>query len=157
MNRQTLKIYVFYCANSLDPQELLCLRDKLQDDTLRELRLPCSGKVTVPYLVKAFETGADGLVIVTCKQDECRRIEGNMRAQKRAQAVDSLLEEIGLGPGRIAVIQRTDAGAEQIIEDIETFCRKIRNMPQDYVELQSSPDNNDISAMPVPEHQETTP
>lgn len=157
MNRQTLKIYVFYCANSLDPQELLCLRDKLQDDTLRELRLPCSGKVTVPYLVKAFETGADGLVIVTCKRDECRRIEGNMRAQKRAQAVDSLLEEIGLGTGRIAVIQRTDAGAEQIIEDIETFCRKVRNMPQDYVELQSSPDNNDISAMPVPEHQETTP
>ena len=157
MNRQTLKIYVFYCANSLDPQELLCLRDKLQDDTLRELRLPCSGKVTVPYLVKAFETGADGLVIVTCKRDECRRIEGNMRAQKRAQAVDSLLVEIGLGTGRIAVIQRTDAGAEQIIEDIETFCRKVRNMPQDYVELQSSPDNNDISAMPVPEHQETTP
>jgi coenzyme F420-reducing hydrogenase delta subunit len=157
MDRRTLKIYIFYCANSIEPQELMRLGDKLQGDTVRQIRLPCSGKVTVPYLVKAFETGADGLVIVTCKRDECRRLEGNMRAQKRAQAVDSLLEEVGLGPGRIAVIQRTDAGTEQIIEDIETFCRKIRSMPQDYVELQPSPDNNDISAMPVPEHQETTP
>jgi coenzyme F420-reducing hydrogenase delta subunit len=133
------------------------LGDKLQDDAVRQIRLPCSGKVTIPYLVKAFETGADGLAIVTCKRDECRHLEGNMRAQKRAQAVDSLLEEVGMGSGRIAVIQLTDAGVEQIIEDVEAFCRKIRSMPQDYVGLQRSPNNNGVSTMPVPEHQETTP
>ena len=142
MDGQTLKIFIFYCANSLDPQEFIRFHDKLQGDTFKEIRLPCSGKVNIPYLVKAFETGADGVVIVTCKQDECRHVEGNKRAKKRTQAVDSLLEEVGLGSGRITVIQMKDSGVDQIIEDIEAFCTKVRSMPPSYIEVQTTPISN---------------
>ncbi|MBN2315903.1 MAG: hydrogenase iron-sulfur subunit [Sedimentisphaerales bacterium] len=93
-------LYFFYCANSLEPQDLVHFHNQLKGENFKSVCLPCSGKVNIPYMVKAFETGTDGVVIVTCKQDECRHIEGNKRAQKRAQAVDSLLEEIGLGAGR---------------------------------------------------------
>lgn len=155
MDDQTLNVYIFYCANSLDREELIRLRDRLQSDTVREIRLPCSGKVNIPYLVKAFESGADGVVIVTCKQDECRHLEGNMRAQKRAQAVDSLLEEIGMGKGRIAVVQLKDAGVEQIIEDIQEFCTKVRSMSQPYAGLQALSDRSSVSASNVHDHQET--
>ncbi|OHB77536.1 MAG: hypothetical protein A2Z25_15675 [Planctomycetes bacterium RBG_16_55_9] len=133
-----MNVYVFYCANSLDLEEMNRLRDRLRGDTFREIRLPCSGKVNVPYLVKAFEAGADGVAIVACKQGECRHVEGNMRAQKRAQAVDSLLEEVGLGTGRIAVIQMKDSGVEQVIADIEEFCTKVRNMPVPYPALRTA-------------------
>jgi coenzyme F420-reducing hydrogenase delta subunit len=150
-------MYVFYCANSLDREEMTCFRDKLQGDTIREIRLPCSGKVNIPYLVKAFESGADGVVIVTCRLDECRHLEGNMRAQKRAQAVDSLLEEVGLGKGRIAVVQHKDAGVEQIIEDIEEFCTKVRSMPQFCTEIPTIPGSNNPSTSHVHDHQETAP
>ena len=155
MDRSTSKINVFYCANSLDGEEILRFQAKLQEDTFKEIRLPCSGKVNIPYLVKAFEAGADGLVIVTCKQDECRHLEGNMRAQKRAQAVDSLLEEIGLGPGHITVVQLTDDGVEQVIKDIEDFCTRVRSMPQSYHERQKLPDTSDVSKSPVHDPQET--
>ena len=63
--------------------------------TVKTIGLPCSGKVDVPYLLKALETGADGVVIVACKKKECRHLEGSLRAHKRAEAVESLLEEIG--------------------------------------------------------------
>ena len=66
---------------------------------------PVPGKVDIPYLIKAFETGADGVVIVTCKKNECRHFEGNLRAHKRAEAVESLLEEIGMSAGRMAVVE----------------------------------------------------
>lgn len=157
MNGRTLNMYIFYCANSLDREELTRLRGRLQGDTLREIRLPCSGKVTIPYLVKAFESGADGVVIVTCKQNECRHLEGNMRAQKRAQVVDSLLEEVGLGKGRIAVVRLQDTGVEQIIEDIQEFCTKVRGMSQPYAGLQTLPNSNDVSTSNVHDHQETAP
>lgn len=157
MDRRALKTYVFYCANSLAGEEMLRIRAGLQDNTIKEIRLPCSGKVNIPYLVKAFEAGADGVVIVTCKQDECRHIEGNMRAQKRAQAVDSLIEEIGLGPGRITVVQLKDAGVEQVIEDIDEFCMKVRSMPQSYIEPQTMPDTSNVSASHIHNHQEAAP
>jgi coenzyme F420-reducing hydrogenase delta subunit len=155
MDRSILKINVFYCANSLEGEQMLRFQARLQEDTFKEIRLPCSGKVNIPYLVKAFEAGADGLVIVTCKVDECHHLEGNMRAQKRAQAVDALLDEIGLGPGRITVVQLTDAGVEQVIKDIEEFCTRVRSMPPSYDERQTLPDTSDVSTSPVRDPQET--
>jgi coenzyme F420-reducing hydrogenase delta subunit len=104
MENKTLKIYLFYCSNSLDARELSQCRDELKDHHLKEISLPCSGKLDIPYLVKAFETGADGVLIITCEIGQCRHLEGNMRAEKRSEAVNSLLEEIGAGTGRIAVI-----------------------------------------------------
>jgi coenzyme F420-reducing hydrogenase delta subunit len=129
MNNQGLKMYVFYCSNSLE-QDQLAGFSGLDGITVKTIGLPCSGKVDIPYLVKAFETGADGVVIVTCKQNECRHLEGNMRAQKRAEAVESLLEEIGMGKGRMAVINLKEDDPEQILGEIKDFFDKVRNLPQ---------------------------
>jgi len=82
-------------------------------------------------LIKAFETGADGAILVTCMRGECKYLEGNLRAHRRAQAVDSLLEEIGLGKGRMVVIQqKEDGGVEHIIDEIENLSASIRILSQ---------------------------
>ena len=123
-----MKICVLYCSNSLKREDLALYVSKVQDDELTTISLPCSGKVDIPYMVKAFETGADGVVIITCPEGECHNLEGNMRAQKRTQAVDSLLEEIGLGKGCITVVRLKDDDAEQVMEEINQFRTKIRHL-----------------------------
>ena len=128
MKNRALKIYLFYCSNSLGAKELSQCRDELKDHQLKVISLPCSGKVDVPYLVKAFETGADGVVIVTCELGQCRHLEGNMRAEKRAEAVDSLLEEIGTGTGRITAIHINEGKIEQTISEIRKFCARINQV-----------------------------
>jgi len=125
MKNRALKIYLFYCSNSLDAKGLSQCRDELKDHQLKVIGLPCSGKIDVPYLVKAFETGADGVVIVTCELGQCRHLEGNMRAEKRAEAVDSLLDEIGAGTGRIAAIHLKEGDIEQTVGEIRKFCARI--------------------------------
>jgi coenzyme F420-reducing hydrogenase delta subunit len=125
MNDRALKIYLFYCSNSLDENELSLCRNELTDHQLKTISLPCSGKVDIPYLVKAFETGADGIVIITCELGQCRHLEGNMRAEKRAEAVDSLLEEIGTGTGYITAIHVKDRRIEETIDEIKKFCTRI--------------------------------
>lgn len=57
---------------------------KLDGVIIKTISLPCSGKIDIPYLVKAFETGADSAVIVTCKKGECKHLEGNLRGQKKS-------------------------------------------------------------------------
>ena len=125
MNGRALKIYLFYCSNSLDGNELSLCCDALKNHQLKTISLPCSGKVDIPYMVKAFETGADGIVIVTCGLGQCRHLEGNMRAEKRTQAVDSLLDEIGTGTGHIATIHIKEGRIEQTIGEIKKFCARI--------------------------------
>ena len=124
MNSHHLKIYLFCCSSSFDPMELL-EGHREDGDELKAIPLPCSGKIDILYLTKAFETGADGVAVITCKQGECRYLEGNLRARKRAEAVDALLEETGLGKGRIVVIQMTDGGIEQVYREVADFRLRI--------------------------------
>jgi len=124
---QIPQIYLFHCATGYDQKELMrsCSR---QDDEIRMVSLPCSGKLDILYLTKAFDTGADGAVIMICSEGECRYMEGNMRARKRVEAVDELLREAGLGKGRTRVIQMDDEGIAGAIHKLEDFRLQIRTM-----------------------------
>ena len=137
MNNKALKMYVFYCSNGIEPEQMASGVSKLDGVEVKTISLPCSGKIDIPYLVKAFETGADGAVIVTCKQNECKHLEGNLRANKRAEAVESLLEEIGMTKGRMSVIMLKDGGVEQAFTEIKSFVDKVKKLPQS----QKSPAN----------------
>jgi F420-non-reducing hydrogenase iron-sulfur subunit len=128
MSQRPLKIYIFCCTNSIDLEEMSAYCREAGEDHLKIVGLPCSGKIDVPYLIKAFETGADGAVIVTCKVGECTYLEGNLRAVKRAEAVDKLLEEIGYGSGRMEVIQLSE-GPEQILREVAAFREKVKALP----------------------------
>lgn len=114
-----MKICILYCSNSLEGMDLERHTRDFQDVEFNLISLPCSGKVDIPYMVKAFETGADGVLVITCPQGECHNLEGNLRAQKRALAVNTLLDEIGLGQGRIKLIKFQEGDTEKIIREIE--------------------------------------
>jgi F420-non-reducing hydrogenase iron-sulfur subunit len=114
-----MNIYIFYCSNCLDANALRQSLGSNGNDEVKTVSLPCSGKVNLLYLLKAFEQGADGVMLVTCGQNECHFLEGNLRAKKRAEAVDSMLEEIGLGKGRMTVIQKNNEGIAQITTALE--------------------------------------
>jgi coenzyme F420-reducing hydrogenase delta subunit len=119
MVKRTPTIHLFYCANSMTEAELQGLRTRLGVEGLKMLSLPCSGKATIPYLLKAFEKGADRVVLCTCPEPQCKHLEGNLRASKRAEAVDGLLDEIGFGKGRVVVMTKEQGQSEKLIDVIQ--------------------------------------
>ena len=128
MTNKPVKLYLFYCANCLDADALRHSGDEMGTDELTTISLPCSGKVNLRYMLKAFEKGADGVLLSTCRLGNCKFLEGNLRAQNRAEAVDALLEETGLGRGRMRVIRLNgDGGIDQVVEEIKSLSESIRN------------------------------
>jgi coenzyme F420-reducing hydrogenase delta subunit len=121
-----LKTHIFYCSNNLEAGQLADLCSALPGVSIKTIGLPCSGKVDIPYFMKAFETGADGVVVVACPKDECRNFEGSARAHKRAEAVEALLEEIGAGAGRMAVFECGKGDAGKVAGDIRQFVGQLR-------------------------------
>jgi coenzyme F420-reducing hydrogenase delta subunit len=124
MNNKRVNICVFCCATGYDQSQLIQHLGHY-GNSVKLISLPCSGKLDILYLVKAFETGADGVAVMMCKEGECRYLEGNMRAKKRAQAVEELLKETGISAGRVAVIQMDDGGFEPKMRELEAFYSKI--------------------------------
>ena len=105
MTATPMQIQLFYCSNSLTSSELTLMLSRFQGAQVRATSLPCSGKIDQPYLLKAFETGVDAVLMATCGEGTCRFLEGNLRARKRVESTDDLLDEIGLGRGRITAVQ----------------------------------------------------
>ncbi len=122
-----VRLSVFYCANSFDADTLGRKLVAEKGDEYTMISLPCSGKADLLYLLKAFEKGADGLVLLTCPKNECRYLEGNLRAPRRAEQVNLLLEETGFEDDRVMVINTggdMDATAAKVAE----FRDAIRSM-----------------------------
>ncbi len=69
--------------------------------SIKIIRVPCSGKVDVMYLLRAIQKGADGAYIVGCLEGTCHFNEGNFRARERVEHVQKLLEEVGIEGDRV--------------------------------------------------------
>lgn len=63
--------------------------------------VPCSGRVDDLFILKAFESGADGVYVAGCEEGSCHFVSGNLRAKKRVAALKKLLSEIGIEPERL--------------------------------------------------------
>jgi len=84
------------------------------------------------FLLRAFEAGADAVVVMVCPEGQCRYLEGNIRARKRVGWVKKLLDEIELD-GRRLSIHPVNSG------DIEQADRIVRQVSAALDELGLSP------------------
>jgi F420-non-reducing hydrogenase iron-sulfur subunit len=76
---------------------------------VRVLRLPCTGKIEVNFLLTAFEHGVDGVMVAGCLEGGCHFQEGNLRARRRVERAKELLAEIGLEPERLEMFNLSSA------------------------------------------------
>lgn len=106
-------------AQSLEPQ--------LQKD-LRLVKIPCSGKIDVIYLLKALEQGAEGIMLFACHKDNCRYVWGNERAEKRKEQVRKLLEDIGIEGERVEFVHVAANQGNQFNAAVRSMAEKIRQL-----------------------------
>jgi len=114
------KITLFHCINAFDDTDELFLTGK---DTceIQTVKMPCSSMVKDVFLLRAFEAGADGVIVLVCPEGQCRFLEGNIRAKKRVAWVRNLLDEIGLNGLRLSLSNISSGDkitAGQIIDNV---------------------------------------
>jgi F420-non-reducing hydrogenase iron-sulfur subunit len=100
------KIAIFFCQVIDAKQDVnRRLLEEEHGTRISFFPLPCSGRIEPLHLMRALESGADKVYLVTCPEDACRYGKGNIRARKRLNYVQGLIEEIGLKKDRLEIIQ----------------------------------------------------
>jgi coenzyme F420-reducing hydrogenase delta subunit len=84
--------------------------------SIRIIRLPCTGKLEVNYIMNAFERGADGVLVAGCLEGGCHFLEGNLRAKKRVLRAKELLAEAGIEPDRLEMYNLSSAEGTRFAE-----------------------------------------
>jgi coenzyme F420-reducing hydrogenase delta subunit/ferredoxin len=69
--------------------------------SVRAIRVPCTGRIDPLLIVKAFEQGADGVVVSGCHPGDCHYVQGNLVARRRFTAMRALMEFLGLDARRL--------------------------------------------------------
>lgn len=90
------------------------------------IRLPCTGRLDSLYLLKAFEVGADGVMVAGCLEGSCHFITGNLRAKKRVLAVKNLLERLGIEKERLEFFNLSSAQGERFAQIAREMTERIR-------------------------------
>ncbi len=109
------RIAVFHCFTALNDTASL----EGGDYEIQGIKMPCSSISREVFLLRAFEAGADAVVVLVCPVDSCRYVQGNLRTAKRVARVKKLLDEIGIDGRRLNmfnIVQGDEAAARRIIE-----------------------------------------
>ena len=86
---------------------------------VRIVRVMCSGMVHPNLVMDAFTKGADGVMICGCHPGDCHYIDGNLKAEKRVEAIKLLLEDFGLEQERFR-LDWVSAGAQSLQGGVRT-------------------------------------
>jgi F420-non-reducing hydrogenase iron-sulfur subunit len=93
---------------------------------VKVVKLPCTGRIDVLTMLKAFEAGADGIYIAGCLEGECHFLKGNLRAKKRMQYLKKLLAEVGLEPERAEMFNLSSAQGQRFAAIANDMTEQIR-------------------------------
>lgn len=93
---------------------------------LRAIRVPCSGRVSPELVMKAFDEGADGVLVLGCHIGECHYDTGNHRAAKRLPLLDTLMSMVGLEPERLHLDWVSASEGERFSRITTEYVEKVR-------------------------------
>ena len=100
--RDDICLVAFCCENSaFDSARIASLTALPLPDGLQLVRVPCAGRVDLQYVLKALESGADGVMVMGCHDESCKSVRGNRLAKKRTEIIGEALVGAGLEKDRL--------------------------------------------------------
>jgi coenzyme F420-reducing hydrogenase delta subunit/ferredoxin len=95
---------------------------------IRAVRVPCSGRVSPELIMRTFDQGADGVLVLGCHLGECHYESGNHRTAKRLPVLKALLQFAGLEPERLRLDWVSASEGERFSRIVTEFCDEVRQL-----------------------------
>jgi len=95
---------------------------------VRTVRVMCSGMVDPIFVLRALETGFDGVLIAGCHFGDCHYVSGNVKAQERVETIRRLLHMLGLEDERLKLEWISAAEGGIFAETIEKYVVQLKEL-----------------------------
>ncbi len=102
---------------------------------IKIILVPCTAKVDIIHILRSFEKGADGVYIVGCLEGSCQFINGNIRARKRVEQAQTLLDKIGVNGERVQMYNLSAGEGTLFAKFAVEMDEKIRELGPNPVKL----------------------
>lgn len=92
------------------------------------IKVMCSGRVDPQFVMKAFEKGADGVIILACHPGDCHYKEGNYRAVQRHRMLLRLLGQMGIDKNRCRFDYVSAGEGDRFVRVITEMVETVRGL-----------------------------
>ena len=94
------------------------------------IRVMCSGGIDPVFILKAFERGADGILVSGCHPNDCHYNAGNFHARRRWEFFDSLLKFLGIEEGRLQFSWVSASEGKKFVDVVTKVTNDVKAMGQ---------------------------
>jgi len=93
---------------------------------VRTVRVMCSSRINPSFVIRAFQLGADGVLVGGCHPGDCHYGTGNLYARRKLAITRKLLEFAGMEPGRFRVEWISASEGNKYAEVVESFTNDLK-------------------------------
>lgn len=91
----------------------------------RPLKMDCVGQIGSSVILKAFEKGADGVMLVGCSPEECHYEFGSRRAEELFKEVHKLIKLLGFREEQLEFHQVHTGEGAALVEKVQAFVERL--------------------------------
>lgn len=136
---QKTKIVAFCCHYCAYAAADLAGSMRLQyPSDIRIVRTPCTGRLEVEFFLKAFEMGADAVIVAGCEEGSCHFKDGNIIAKRRVKSTALLLSEAGIEPERLRMVNVSAGNAPLFVKSMREMAETINQIGKLQIAVVSS-------------------
>ena len=95
---------------------------------VRLIRMMCSGRLDPTFVLRAFSSGADGVMITGCHPGECHYMEQNYKALRRFLLLRRVLKGMGIEPERVKLVWASAAEGARFASETTLFVEEVRKL-----------------------------
>jgi len=92
---------------------------------VRLVRVMCLGWLHLGFVLKAFELGADGVMLLGCPADDCHYESGMASAKEVFTEARKVLNLLGIDPKRLALVEVPLGRGDFLARKVSTFVKYI--------------------------------
>ncbi len=92
------------------------------------IRVPCSCRVNPMFILRAFQKGADGVIICGCHPGDCHYTSGNYYTRRRITLLYSMLDFLGIERNRTRLEWVSAAEGAKFAATMQQFTEDVRKL-----------------------------
>ncbi|MCB2227568.1 MAG: hydrogenase iron-sulfur subunit [Desulfarculaceae bacterium] len=92
------------------------------------MRVMCIGRINQALILKAFEYGADGVIVLECEDADCRYGPGPELGHSNVARVRRLLHYLGIGQKRLKEMTFQADQKQELVDALWDFAAHIEKM-----------------------------
>jgi len=96
---------------------------------IRIIRIMCSGRVDPIFILEAFKSGVDGVLVAGCHPpSDCHYLSGNLEAQKRILLLKKILLQLGIEPERLRLEWISASESDKFAAIVRDMVMKLKKL-----------------------------